>query len=88
MPLSADEKRRAAKYLIRTAYKKLNITASVDVLAIEAAAEAIYDYLNGAGVQAAINNEFPEPFKSDASAAEKAIIVAVAALHIAGELPN
>lgn len=88
MPLTTDEKRKAAKYFIRTAYKKLGITASVSAPDIEAAAENIADYLGGASVQTAIDNQFPEPFKSSASPSEKAIIVGVAALYLAGELPD
>ena len=56
MALTASEKTRAAKQFVRVAYNKLNITASVDVPEIEAAAEAIYDYLNSGAVQTAINN--------------------------------
>ena len=87
MALTADEKRRASTQFTKVAYKKLNITAHVDIPEIEAAAEAIFDYLSTAEVQTAINNQFPTEFKDNASGPEKAIMLAVAALLIAGEIP-
>lgn len=88
MALTAEEKHRLSKQFVRIAYKKNNRVATVDVPAILAAAEAIHTHLSSAAIQTAINNQFPEPFKSNTGLPEKAFIVAAVASFLAGELPN
>lgn len=50
-----------------------------------AAVNAIDDWIDGAGA-ALINTEFPQPFKAEATTAQKAIILAYVALQRAGVL--
>lgn len=86
--MTPEEKRKAARQYILWAYRKLGLTANVDVPSIEAAIDALVAYLQQPGVQTAINDELPEPYKSDAVQAEKAVALAVAALFLGTLLPS
>lgn len=82
MPLTTQQRNRIKRQYIRIVFQ--NATADLTTTDIEAAADAMEDFI--VSNSAAINTALPEPFKSAASTPQKRLLVALVACEIAGLL--
>ena len=85
MAILSDADREAAmRRFVARLFVEPNNTAILTSTDVKAAVVAIDNWIDGAAVQTTINAQFPEPFKSTATGAQKAAVLAVVAAHRAG----
>lgn len=82
MPITEDQKNEALREFIKDLYVDLNTTANMTTDDIKAAVTSMVVFIENNA--AAINNNIPEPAKSNATNAEKRYILALAAMKLAG----
>lgn len=82
MALTRTQKKDVVRFFVKKAWHPTNAPANQDFIALGDAAEDAYDLL--VAQKATINAAFAGSFGADASLEEKAIMVAAAALKIAG----
>lgn len=80
MPITIESKRKAAREYVRRVFR--NNTANLNKDDIETAIDDLVAFIE-ANVSA-INNAFPEPFKSTATVPQKRLVLALAAIELAG----
>jgi len=82
MPLTSTKLRTVAKQYGKKIFLDVNGTADLGTDDIEAAVDAMVSFAENN--TAAINNAFPEPFKSTATQEQKRFILALAFAELAG----
>lgn len=84
MPITDEESRKVARVFAEELFVSRDNTANLDLEEIRAAVSDLTDFIEGNAT--AINNAFPEPFKSEATLAQKRYVLALAAMKLAGLL--
>lgn len=82
MPLSADQTADAARQYARKLFVEAGATANLNHDDIVAAVTALTTFIENNAMS--INNQFPEPFKSTATVAQKRYVLALSAMKLAG----
>ena len=80
--LSDADRDIALREMVRLAFEELRQRADFDTVALRTAVNEIDDFLESNST--AINNAFSQPFRGNASAKLKALVVAYVALQRAG----
>lgn len=82
MPLTVQQAAEAAREWAERYFVRSGATANMTAADILAAINAQADFIEAQAI--VINNQFPEPFKSTATVAQKRVALALAALKLAG----